>query len=122
MSNGIYKQSIDFRNEPLKLKVQKNRAKMKIFQIVAAAALGQKSNTASKRNLLRVDLETNLMLRRLEKSIGLYNLHNHHQKREITFDPTALGCKWSSKQALSCKHAHVSSTVGGRFIYPRKSH
>ena len=96
---------------------------MKIFHFLVAAALGQKSSEARKRSALKVNLQKSPILRQiLEESIGMYNSHSRHQKREITFDPATLGCKWSSKGVLTCKHAQVSNTVGGRVIYPRKPH
>ena len=94
---------------------------MKLINILVALVVGQKANKAYQQ--LRVNLQQNPMLRRMFKqSITLYNSQNHQHKREITFDPTALGCKWSTKQALVCKHAQVLNTVGGRVIHIRKSH
>ena len=96
--------------------------KMKIFCLLIPAVLCRKSETGHNQDLIKVDMRKRPMLKRMmQESIGLYNWDNQHKKRVITFDPTTLGCKWSSKQALTCKHAKVFNTVSGRVIYPQKT-
>ena len=105
----------------MKLTIFKVRKqKMKIFYILVAAAIGRSDTNNLKRALLKVDLESNPKLRRmLEESIGKFNMRVRVPKREISFDPAALGCKWGYKRTLACKNAEITKHIGSQIIHPQ---
>ena len=94
---------------------------MKIFYFLVAAAVSRNTGTNNlKRALLKVDFETNPKLRRvLEESIGKFNMRVRVPKREISFDPAALGCKWGYKRSLACKNAQITKRIGSQIIHPQ---
>ena len=54
------------------------------------------------------DLRTNIF-RAVQDRIDRFNSSQHGHKREITFDPAALGCTVSRKGQLACNRAKVSN-------------
>ena len=109
---------------------------MKIFNLLFVTVLARKigyklAKTIAKDKLPadKHDLLINLtnMQQQLKKRIVLYNMSKHGHRRDISFDPSGLGCEWGFKRTIACKSAKVlyknnHLAMEGLVIDPDESH
>ena len=86
------------------LKVSENPRIMKIFNLLLVVVFGPKLTPRSESFQM---LQPHMILS-LGKAISTFNKSKHGHKREITFDPSQLGCEYDREtRLLNCRKGKV---------------
>ena len=87
--------------------------KLSPFVLLASALAGRTISASNAKMQVRTTKNsmTNLRLKifmSMNDRVRKFNSLKHGEKREISFDPTELGCKFTTRRRLTCEKAKVS--------------